>query len=147
MLTNSHTGTRIDEVAPGICRVNTPLRVDAIPGGFNLSQYLVVDDEPMVLHTGWRRWFPYVSEAFSKVISLDRIRHVGYSHFEGDEAGTMNEFLAAAPQAVPFASHVSVMTSLNDYADRPGRGLDDGKTSGRTVRSFICCFKDCRPTG
>ena len=103
MLTNSHTGTRIDEVAPGIYRINTPLRIDAIPGGFNLSQYLIVDDEPMVFHTGWRRWFPFVSEAISKVIPLDRIRHIGYSHFEGDEAGAMNEFLAAAPHAVPFA--------------------------------------------
>ncbi|WP_166820055.1 MBL fold metallo-hydrolase [Thalassoroseus pseudoceratinae] len=40
----------------------------------------------------------------------------------------MNEFLAAAPQAVPFASHVSVMTSLNDQADQEGRGLADGET-------------------
>lgn len=79
----------------------------------------------MIFHTGWRRWFPFVSEAISKVIPLDRIRHIGYSHFEGDEAGAMNEFLTAAPQAVPFASHVSV---INDLADRPGRGLADGET-------------------
>lgn len=128
MLTNPHTGTRIDEVAPGIYRINTPLRIDAIPGGFNLSQYLIVDDEPMIFHTGWRRWFPFVSEAVSKVIPLDSIRHIGYSHFEGDEAGAMNGFLSAAPHAIPFASHVSVMTSLNDYADRSGRGLADGET-------------------
>lgn len=126
MLTNSHTGTRIDEVAAGIYRINTPLRIDAIPGGFNLSQYLIIDDEPMVFHAGWRRWFPFVSEAIAKVIPVERIRHIGYSHFEGDEAGALNEFLAAAPEAVPFASHVSVMTSLNDFAVRPGRGLADG---------------------
>lgn len=34
MLTNPHTGTRIDEVASDIYRINTPLRIDAIPGGF-----------------------------------------------------------------------------------------------------------------
>ena len=56
MLTNPHTGTRIDEVAAGIYRINTPLRIDAIPGGFNLSQYLIVDDEPMIFHTGWRKY-------------------------------------------------------------------------------------------
>ena len=128
MLTNPHTGTRIDEVAPGIYRINTPLRIDAIPGGFNLNQYLIVDDEPMIFHTGWRKWFPFVSEAVSKVIPLDRIRHIGYSHFEGDESGAMNEFLAVAPHAVPFASNVSVMTSMNDHADRAGRGLADGET-------------------
>lgn len=56
MQTNAHTGTTIDEVAAGIYRINTPLRIDSIPGGFNLSQYLIVDDEPMIFHTGWRRW-------------------------------------------------------------------------------------------
>ena len=39
MQTNAHTGTTIDEVAAGIYRINTLLRIDAIPGGFNLSQY------------------------------------------------------------------------------------------------------------
>src|SRR6185295_13836632 len=127
MLTNQHTGTRIDEVAAGIYRINTPLRIDAIPGGFNISQYLIVDDEPVVFHTGYRNWFPFVSEAISKVIPLDRIRHAGYSHFEGDESGAMNNFLAVAPQAVPFASNLSTLISLNDHADRPARGLADGE--------------------
>jgi len=80
----------------------------------------------VVFHTGWRRWFPYVSEAISKVIPVDRIRHIGYSHFEGDESGAMNEFLAATPLATPFASNVSVMTSLQDQVDRQPRGLADG---------------------
>lgn len=128
MQTNAHTGTTIDEVAAGIYRINTPLQIDAIPGGFNVSQYLIVDDEPMIFHTGWRKWFPFVSEAVAAVIPLDRIRHIGYSHFEGDESGAMNEFLAVAPEAVPFASQISVMTSLNDHADREGRGLADGET-------------------
>lgn len=127
MLTNAHTGTRIDEVAAGIYRINTPLQIDAIPGGFNISQYLIVDEEPMVFHTGWRRWFPFVSEAIATVVPIDRIRHIGYSHFEGDESGAMNEFLSAAPQAVAFASQVGLMTSLDDFADRPARALADGQ--------------------
>ncbi len=137
MLTNPHTGTRIDEVAAGIYRINTPLRTDAIPGGFNLSQYLIVDDEPMIFHTGWRRWFPFVSEAVSKVIPLESIRHIGYSHFEGDESGAMNEFLAVAPRAVPFASHVGVMTSLNDHADRPAKGLADGEEFSTGKKTWV----------
>src|SRR4029078_13674698 len=57
----------------------------------------------------------------------------------GDEAGAMNEFLAAAPNAVPFASHVSAMTSLNDYADRLGRALRDAETfsPGRKTWQWI----------
>lgn len=139
MLTNPHTGTTIDEVAAGIYRINTPLPIDAIPGGFNISQYLIVDEEPMIFHAGFRRWFPFVSEAVSKVIPLDRIRHVGYSHFEGDESGAVNEFLAAAPLAVPFASQIGLMTSLNDHANREGRGLADGETfsTGQKVWQWI----------
>ena len=78
------------------------------------------------MFTGWRRWFPFVSEPISKVTPLDGIRHLSYSHFEGDECGAMNEFLAAAPLAVPFASQIGALTSLHDYADRPPRGLADG---------------------
>lgn len=139
MQTNAHTGTTIDEVADGIYRINTPLRIDNIPGGFNISQYLVVDYEPLLFHTGWRKWFPFVSEAIAKVIPLARLRHIGYSHFEGDESGAMNEFLAAAPQAVPFASRIGVMTSLNDHADREARGLGDGETfsTGRKTWEWI----------
>ena len=139
MITNAHSGTRIDEVAEGIYRINTPLRIDAIPGGFNLSQYLILDDEPMIFHTGCRRWFPFVSEAVAKVTPLESIRHVGYSHFEGDEAGAMNDFLAAAPQAIPFASNVSVMTSLADMTDVPPRGLADGQefSTGRKTWQWI----------
>jgi flavorubredoxin len=136
MLTNQHTGTRIDEVAAGIYRINTPLDIPAIPGGFNINQYLIVDEEPVIFHTGWRSWFPFVSEAIAKVIPLDRIRHIGYSHFEGDESGAMNEFLAVAPQAVPFASGISALTSLNDYANRPARGLGNGEKFSIGKRSL-----------
>ncbi|MBX7258702.1 MAG: MBL fold metallo-hydrolase [Candidatus Hydrogenedentes bacterium] len=139
MQTNAHTGTCIDEVADGIYRINTPLRTEGIPGGFNLSQYLIVDDEPMVFHAGWRRWFPFVSEAISKVIPLHSIRHVGYSHFEGDESGAVNEFLGVAPEAVPFASYISVMTSLTDFAVRPARALGDGEefSTGKKTWQWI----------
>src|SRR5512138_33641 len=118
MITNSVSLTRIDEVAEGIYRINTPL--DVVPGGFSFNQYLVVDDEPVLFHTGYRKMFPLVSEAISKVIPAASLRHIGYSHYEGDECGAMNEFLALAPGATPFASQIGVMTSLNDFADRPG---------------------------
>src|SRR5512132_3182670 len=125
MITNTVSGTRIDEVADGIYRINTPL--DVVPGGFSFNQYLVVDDEPVLFHTGYRKMFPIVSEAISAVIPVRSLRHIGYSHYEGDECGAMNEFLELAPNAVPFASEISVLTSLNDFASREGRGLKDGE--------------------
>jgi flavorubredoxin len=127
MITNAQSGTRVDEIADGIYRINTPVRIDAIPGGFNFGQYLIVDDEPLLFHTGLRRMFPLVQEAVSKIMPVERLRYIGLSHFEADEFGAMNEFLAAAPSSVPLSSDIGALVSVNDVADRPGRGLANGE--------------------
>jgi flavorubredoxin len=125
VITNQQAGTRVDEIVNGIYRISTPL--DILPGGFSVNQYLIVDDEPLLFHTGWRRMFATAAEAISKVIPVDRLRHVGLSHFEGDECGAMNEFLDVAPAAVPFSSAIGAMISVNDFAKRPAHGLEDGE--------------------
>lgn len=125
MLTNMETGTRVDEVARGIYRICTPL--DVIPGGFTFNSYLVVDDEPLLFHTGYRKLFPITMEAIGKVMPVEKLRWIGGSHFEGDEFGALNELLAAAPRATPFASEIGVLTSINDFAARPARALADGE--------------------
>jgi flavorubredoxin len=58
---------------------------------------------------------------------LENLRWVGGSHFESDEFGALNDFLAAAPHATPFASEIGALVSLNDFASRPGRGFRDGE--------------------
>jgi len=126
MITNSESGTRIDEIAGGIYRITTPFR-DLLPGGFSFNQYLVADDEPLLFHTGLRRMFPLVREAVEAVVPVRRLRYLGLSHFEADECGAMNEFLAVAPSAQPLSSALAAMVSVNDVADRPGRGLADGE--------------------
>ena len=55
------------------------------------------------------------------------LKHVGFSHVEADECGALNDFLAAAPAAVPVCSQVAAMVSVNDLADRPARALADGE--------------------
>ena len=126
MITNKQSGTNLNEIASGIYRINTPVE---IPGGaFSFNQYLVADDQPLVFHSGPRRMFPLVREAIERVLPLERLRYVGLSHFEADECGALNEFLAAAPQAVPLCGQVAAMVSVNDYADRPARPLADGET-------------------
>ena len=97
MITNAQSGTNIAEIAPGIYRINTP--VPEIPGGFSFNQYLVLDDEPLVFHTGLRRMFPLVREATERVIPIEKLRYVAFSHFESDECGALNDFLGAAPNA------------------------------------------------
>src|SRR4029453_4774750 len=100
MITNTEACTNIQEVANGIYRVNTPLGLPGDAGQFNFNQYLIVDDEPMLFHTGQRALFPLAREAIETVLPLKRLRYVGLSHFEADECGALNAFLAAAPNAV-----------------------------------------------
>ena len=98
-----------------------------IPGGFTFNQYLIDDEEPVLFHTGPRKLFPLVAEAVSRVLPLERLRYIGLSHYEADECGAMNEFLAAAPDAVPLCSQIAAMVSVNDVADRPARAMADGE--------------------
>jgi len=118
--------THVNEIAPGIYRINTPI---APPGGaqFNFNQYLVADDEPLLFHTGPRGLFAAVSEAIGRVVPLSELRWIAFSHFEADECGALNDLLAAAPHAQPVCSQVAAMVSVNDYAARPARALADGE--------------------
>jgi flavorubredoxin len=126
MITNSASGTNLHEIAAGIYRINTPIE---IPGGigFNFNQYLVADDEPLLFHTGPRRLFPVIAEAIGKVVPPQRLRHMAFSHYEADECGSLNDFLAVAPAAAPVCSQVAAMVSVNDIAIRPARALADGE--------------------
>ncbi|MCO5168481.1 MAG: MBL fold metallo-hydrolase [Planctomycetes bacterium] len=117
--------TTVDEVADGIYRLSTP--VDGVPGGFSFNQILIVDDDPLLFHTGPRRLFPAVSAAIGRVLPLERLRWVGLSHVEADECGALNDLLAAAPAAAPVCSRVAAMVSIGDLADRAPRALADGE--------------------
>lgn len=135
MITDVPTGTTIEEIEERIYRISVPVPA----ANFAFNQFLIDDDEPLMFHTGLRAHFPLVSEAIRKVMPLERLRYVAFSHFESDECGALNLFLGAAPDAVPVASRVAVMTSLADFAERPPRALADGEqlTLGRrTVQWF-----------
>lgn len=125
MITNPESGTSLHEIAPGIYRIHTPV---ALPGGggFNFNQYLVADDEPLLFHTGPRRMFALVAQAIAGVLPVERLRYVAFSHFEADECGALNDFLAAAPAAVPVCSRIAAMVSVNDVAERPAHAMADG---------------------
>ncbi len=124
-ITNQDAGTRIDEIEERIYRINTPVR--SMPGGFSFNQYLVVDDEPLLFHTGPRRMFPLVREAIDHVLGVGALRWIAFSHVEADECGAMNELLAAAPDARPLCSVTAARVSMNDLADREARGMADGE--------------------
>jgi flavorubredoxin len=126
MITNPQSGTRVDEIAPAVYRISTP--VSLLPGGFTFNQYLVVDEQPLLFHTGPRRMFPLVREAVAAVMPAEKLRFVAFSHVEADECGSLNEWLAAAPRSQPLCSRVAAMVSVDDLADRPARPMADGET-------------------
>jgi flavorubredoxin len=125
MITNSVSGTNIHEIADGIFRINTP--IDTPGGAFSFNQYLIVDDEPLLFHTGMRQLFPLVREAVESLIPIDSLRYLAFSHFEADECGSLNNWLEAAPTSVPVCSQVAAMVSVNDVADRAPMAMADGE--------------------
>jgi flavorubredoxin len=127
MKSNKNDGTRIDEIANGIYRISTAVPPSVIPGGFTFNQYLIADDSPLLYHTGPRKMFPLVRAAIASVIPVESLRYIGFSHYESDECGSLNEFLEQAPKAEPLCSNIAKMVSVDDIASRPARALSDGE--------------------
>ncbi len=127
-VTNKESGTNVSEIAEGIYRISTPVSPDLIPGGFTFNQYLIVDDGPLLFETGLRRMFPLVREAVASVIPVERLRYISFSHVEADECGSLNEWLAAAPDAVPLCGRLAAMIQIEDLADRSPHSMADGET-------------------
>ena len=125
-ITNKQSGTNVPEIADGIYRINTPVVIKGA-GGFSFNQYLIVDDVPLLFHTGPRKMFPLVREAVASVVPVEKLRYIGLSHVEADECGSLNEWLVAAPQSVPLCGAIAAMVSIADLADRAPRALADGE--------------------
>jgi flavorubredoxin len=136
-VTNQTSGTNINEIADRIYRISTP--VEVMPGGFTFNQFLIVDEVPLLLHTGLCRLFPLVREAVARVIPPENLRYIAFSHFEADECGSLNDWLAVAPNAAPLCGKLAAMLSVNDIAIRPAKELADGEILSlgqSTVRWF-----------
>lgn len=134
MITDAQSNTRVDEIAERIYRISTP--VTAVPGGFSFNRYLVVDDAPLLFHSGPRGMFALTRDAIAAVLPVEGLRFVGFSHYENDESGALNALLAVAPDAVPVCGRVNAMVN-GDAFDRPARVLADGEAlslGGRSVR-------------
>jgi flavorubredoxin len=122
----------ISEIAPDIFRICT--YVDDI--GMQFNQFLVRDREPLLYHTGMKAMFPVVRNALAKIIDPTSLRWIAFGHFEADECGALNEFLSIAPAALPLCSFAGAMVSVNDFAVRAARGLQDDETLTTGARRF-----------
>lgn len=126
-ITNAQTNTRIDEIADSIYRISTPVPPNpALPAGFTFNQFLIVDDEPLLFHTGMHKLFALVSEAVAAVMPVDKLRWLAYSHYEADECGSLPDWLKIAPNARPLSGELGAMINASDFDAEP-RGLADGE--------------------
>ena len=70
----------------------------------------------------------FQGEAMARIINPAEIRWISWSHFEVDECGALNQWLAEAPRAQPFCTEVGALVNLRDFSDRPARGLRADET-------------------
>jgi flavorubredoxin len=119
--------TKIAEIADGIFRLSTFVPQIAPPAGFVFNQFLVLGDEPLLFHTGLRKMFGLTREGLSRIIAPEQLRWISFGHFEADECGALNEWLAVAPQAQAAQGQIGTSVSVNDFADRDPRQLQDGE--------------------
>jgi flavorubredoxin len=113
--------SKLTEIAADTYRIST-FHPDY---GLQFNQFLIKDDEPFLMHTGFRRMFDFTLEGVKSIIDPATLRWIGFSHFEADECGALNEWLEVAPRAQAVCSMVGAMVSVTDYADRAPRGLED----------------------
>ena len=127
----------IDEIAPDVFRIC--LYEPALDMQFN--HFLVRDDAPLLFHTGYKRAFEPLREAVATLIDPAKLRYVGWSHFESDECGALNDWLQIAPHAEPVCSFVGKVVNVDDFSIRPARGLgkDDVLETGQHRFRYISC--------
>jgi flavorubredoxin len=130
---------QIDEIVDGIYRISTP-PTEFVPITFN--QFLIDDEEPVLVHTGVHDAYDDIRRAIGEVLDPASLRYVVLLHFEGDECGGMDRFMAEARDAQLVGSGMSAVLNLTnfgvDYVDRV-RGVVDGDTieTGRHTLRFL----------
>jgi flavorubredoxin len=128
---------KVSEIAPDVHRISV-----FVPE-FNLqfNHFLIKDDEPMLYHAGMRQMFPLVLEAVRKIIPPSELMWIGFSHFEVDECGALNDWLQVAPNAKAVCSEVGAIVNMGDFSIRPVHAmtnnaiLNTGKHKYRFIRT------------
>jgi flavorubredoxin len=131
------------EIAPDVYRIS----VFASPFNLQFNHFVVRDEAPLLFHTGLRGMFPEVRDAVSRLLPLGELRKISFSHFEADECGSLNEWLAAAPKAEVLCSQAGALVSVNDFIGREARGLADGETFSTGKYRFRHCRTPHLPHG
>jgi flavorubredoxin len=128
---------KIDEIAPDVYRIS----VFAEQFNLQFNHFLIKDDEPLLYHAGMKVMHPILLEAVKTLIDPKLIRWFGFSHFETDECGGLNEWLQVAPNSQAVCSQIGSIINMSDFAIRPSKPLvnneilNTGKYSYRFIRT------------
>ena len=127
--------TQVHEIAPGLFRISTYITKFDL----QFNQFLVLDDEPLLFHTGMKGMFDLVHHAVEKILDPEPLRWIGFSHFEADECGSLNAWLDIAPQAKPICGIIGATININDFTDHRARVLAEGEVlvTGRNRFRFL----------
>lgn len=117
--------SRLDEIADAVFRI--AIWTDRAPITFN--QFVIRDTCPVLLHTGHAALFDTVREQVERVLDPHTLRYIGFSHFEADECGALNQWLTLAPQATVLCGSIAASTSISDFAVRPPHAMADNATT------------------
>jgi flavorubredoxin len=117
--------TRIDHIVGGIYRIST------FSPDFEITfnQFLIDDEQPALIHTGTYDHYEGVRSAVAEVLDPKRLAHIVLLHWEGDENGGMDRFMARAPESQLVGSAMSIMLNASGFGlHERTQGFIDGQT-------------------
>lgn len=103
--------TRIDHITGGIYRISTWQP----EFGITFNQFLIDDERPALIHTGPHDQYGAVRAAIAEVLDPARLAHVVLLHWEGDENGGMDRFMADAPDSELVGSALSIGLNAHGF--------------------------------
>jgi flavorubredoxin len=116
--------TGIDHLVGGIYRIST-FSPDL---GIGFNQFLIDDEQPTLIHTGTYNHYEGVRSAISEVLDPKRLSHIVLLHWEGDENGGMDRFMAQAPESQLVGSQMSIVLNASGFGlQERTQGFIDGQ--------------------
>ncbi len=110
------------------------------PAPVSVGCFVIRDDQPAMVETGFRQMYPLFREAVAQLVDPASLRYLIVPHFEMDECGSLNEFLAEAPEAEVVSSPVGASVTLGDFTAATPRATANGETltlGRKTLRMIL----------
>ena len=90
---------------------------------------MIADEKPTLIHTGYYEAYDEVRSTIKQVLDPKLLAYVVLGHFEADECGGMDRFLAEAPGSILVASELGAAVNLSHWGYKGDvRGMRDGDT-------------------